>query len=202
MLHLFTSTSDKLKYSPKFLQEADRFGLPESSAILKYLCSSQNVIEDHWYPSKSVRTRATIDAIMAWHASTLRIGSMIVVWNLAIAGNLGIKANKTLVNDYGMPTLKEALKVLDFVWLKNSSNTFLVGNEISIADIQVACEIEQLCLLDGVADAPSMCELLSSFSRVNEWLENVRSVCQPHYDDVHKMLRFVRDRQLSKKSRL
>ena len=135
---------------------------------------------------------------MAWHGSTLRIGSMIVVWNLAISANLGLKGNKQLVDDYGMPTLKEALRVLNHVWLQKSNSKFLVGNQISIADILLACEVEQLTLLDAVPGAPSMAELLGPHNRVTEWLNNVRANCQPHYDNVHKMLRLVRDRQLSK----
>jgi glutathione S-transferase len=183
------------------LQEPDGFGLPESSAILRHLCNSRPDIPDHWYPKSNERTRATIDAIMAWHGSTLRIGSMIVVWNLAISANLGMKGNKQLVDDYGLPTLKEALRVLDSVWLgRNNNGKFLVGNEISTADILLACEVEQLCMLDGIEGAPTMAKLLAPCNKVSIWLENVRSAGQPHYDDVHKMIRSARDRQLSKKN--
>jgi glutathione S-transferase len=171
--------------------------LPESSAILRYLCTTRSqAIADNWYPIEP-RARATVDAIMAWHGSTLRIGSMIVVWNLAIAANLGLQGNKDLVEIYGRPTLQEALRVLNDVWLRNNTK-FLVGDQISIADIQLSCEIEQLCLLDPVPGVPKMAELLSPYHRVTAWLDNVRATCQPQYDDVHKMLRLVRDRQLSK----
>ncbi|KAG7667402.1 putative Glutathione S-transferase T1 [Nannochloris sp. 'desiccata'] len=180
-----------------YLQEPDGFGLAESSAILRYLCNTRHNIPDHWYPLEP-RVRATVDAIMAWHGSTLRIGSMLVVWNLAIAANLGLEGNKPLVDDYGLPTLKEALKVLECVWLGGNNTKFLVGNQISIADIMLACEIEQLALLDAVPGAPQIMELLAPYKKVTTWLDNVRTSSQPHYDNVHKILRFVRDRQLSK----
>jgi hypothetical protein len=63
------------------LQDGD-LCLPESSAIMQYMCSTRS-LEDHWYPS-NVRDRALINAAMAWHASSLRIGSMLTVWNRAI----------------------------------------------------------------------------------------------------------------------
>jgi glutathione S-transferase len=179
------------------LQEADGFGLAESSTILRYLCNTRSNIPDHWYPLEP-RARATADAIMAWHGSTLRIGSMIVVWNLAIAANLGLKGNKALVDDFGLPTLKEALLVLDSVWLGENNTKFLIGNQISVADILLACELEQLALLDAVPGAPKMTDLLAPYKKVTRWLNNVRTSSQPHYDNVHKVLRFVTDRQMSR----
>ena len=126
---------------------------------------------------------------MAWHASTLRIGSMIVVWNLFIARNMGGKGNSQLVADYGMPTLQAALSTLNSVWLKDS--LYVAGNEISIADLLLACEVEQLVLLDGVQGAPSFEELLSPNPKVTTWLDRVRKECQPHYDVAHALLRKV-----------
>jgi len=92
------------------------------------------------------------------------------------------------------------LKVLESIWLGANNTTFLVGNQMTIADILLACEIEQLALLDAVSGAPKMVELLAPYNKVTTWLDNVRASSQPHYDDVHKILRLVRDRQMSKTS--
>ena len=43
-----------------FLREADGFGLPESSAILKYLADRHPAhVADHWYPA-NLRARAKV----------------------------------------------------------------------------------------------------------------------------------------------
>ena len=143
-----------------------------------------------------------VDAVMAWHGSTLRIGSMIVAWNLAIAKFLKLPTNEKLVEEYGMPTLKTALITLDTVWLKNNNSQFVAGNTISIADLLLACEIEQLCLLDVVPEAPSMASMLAPHPSVAVWLGRVRASCQPHYDSAHSMLRAVRDRQKKASSKM
>ncbi|KAI3426897.1 hypothetical protein D9Q98_006841 [Chlorella vulgaris] len=177
------------------LQDGD-LCLPESSAIMQYMCSTRS-LEDHWYPS-NVRDRALINAAMAWHASSLRIGSMLTVWNRAITLNLGVPGNEQLVQSYGLPTLQAALKALDDVWLRDGS--FVAGQaQISIADLLLACEVEQLCLLDGAVQGPGMEELLGPHSRLLAWLDRVRSACSPHYDDVHALLRKSRQRLVERK---
>lgn len=179
------------------MQEHDGFGLPESSAILRHLCRTRPGIPSHWYNSSDPRTAALVDAVMAWHGSTLRIGSMIVVFNLFIAANVGAKGNQPLVDDYGMPTLRNALSTLDEVWLKDTA--YVAGEDISIADILLACEIEQLALLNGVQGAPTMEELLAPHAKVIAWLHRVRSSCQPHYDAAHSMIRKVCEHQSKKR---
>jgi glutathione S-transferase len=204
-------------------QEADGFGLPESAAILRYLCSTRvPQMAEHWYPP-APRARALVVAALSWHASTLRIGSMVVVWNRAISLSLGFQGNDRLVEDYGLPTLNTALQVcegraprwprlrpsctlatrppcapppvlqaLDSYWL--AGRPYVAGQEISVADLLVACEVEQLRLLDAAPQGPTFEALTASHPRVREWLERVRQRCAPHYDDVHATLRTVRGR--------
>ena len=45
------------------LQEGD-FVLPESAAILRYLCNSRHAA-DHWYPADP-KKRARVDAALDW----------------------------------------------------------------------------------------------------------------------------------------
>ncbi|EFN56669.1 hypothetical protein CHLNCDRAFT_57549 [Chlorella variabilis] len=172
------------------------FCLPESSAILKYLCGSRRAA-DHWYP-RDLRARAQLDAVMAWHASSLRIGSMLVVWNRAISLNLGFPSNEPLVTSYGLPTLVTALEHLERVWLREGP--FVAGRrQLSVADLLLVCEVEQLCLLDGATQGPGMAELLAPHPRVQAWLQRVRQECAPHYDEVHALLRKSRDRLVARK---
>jgi glutathione S-transferase len=66
------------------LQEGD-WVLPESCAILRYLCNSRRV-DDAWYPVRP-RDRARIDAALDWHHATLRRGAAALVFARVFAGN-------------------------------------------------------------------------------------------------------------------
>lgn len=181
-----------LKKVPALREEPDGFTLNESSAIMRYLCLTRTAtVPLHFYPYNDVHAMAKIDAVMSWHASTLRIGSMITVWNLVIARNLNLPSNSRLVDDYGLPMLRAAFDALESGWLPantktNTSTTFLAGMpEISIADLLVACEIEQVVLVNNGA---LLKELLTSHPGVKEWLARVRRACAPHYNQVHEIL--------------
>jgi glutathione S-transferase len=174
------------------------FDLGESGAILRFLCDTRS-LADHWYP-RDPRARARVCSVLDWHGSTLRVGSMVTVWNRAISISLGFQGDEQLVASYGLPTLKAALKTIDGVWLREGP--FLAGQQRpSIADLLLSCELEQLCLLDGAAQGPTMADLLAPHTRLQAWLQRLRQDCAPHYDEVHALLRKSRDRLVSLKQR-
>ncbi|KAL4423418.1 hypothetical protein ABPG77_009996 [Micractinium sp. CCAP 211/92] len=178
------------------LQEGS-FCLPESAAIMRYLCETRQVA-DHWYPSEP-RERARVSAALDWHGSTLRVAAMTVVWNRALTLSLGHKGNEALVTDWGLPNLKRALQAIDTVWLHDSP--FVAGrHQISIADLLLSCEIEQLCLLDAAELGPTMDQLLAPHARLQAWLARVRQATSPHYDEVHALLRKARDRMVANRA--
>ena len=49
---------------------------------------------------------------------------------------------------------------------------------------------------------PSMVELLAPHAAVREWRARVRDACGPHWDEVHALLRTVRERLLRKRAKL
>ncbi|KAL4443303.1 hypothetical protein ABPG75_011040 [Micractinium tetrahymenae] len=176
------------------LQEGS-FCLPESAAIMRYLCHTRQVA-DHWYPSDP-QARARVSSALDWHGSTLRVAAMAVVWNRALTLTLGHEGNEAVVTDWALPNLKRALKAIDTVWLRDSP--FLAGqHQISIADLLLSCEIEQLCLLDAAAQGPTMDELLRPHAHLRAWLVHVREASAPHYDEVHALLRKARDRLVAR----
>lgn len=191
---------------PYFCNEAQSIRLPESSAIMKFVCDTYG-LPDHWYPRDPYR-RAMIDAAMAWHASTLRIGSMIVVFNRALSHTLGKQGDEQLVKSYGLPMLKSSLSTLEHVWLagkcfvsENSRVLYIAGADISIADLLIASEIEQLVLLNPTNSSDAtMDALLCECPRVNAWMNQVRTRCQPQWNAVHALLYKLEDRH--RKSRL
>jgi len=184
------------------LQARDGWGLAESAAILQYLADQYQAVgkvSERWYP-KDLRTRSRINALMAWHGSTLRTGSMLVGWHLVVAPNLGRQSNIKLVQDYGIPTLNEALRTINDVWL-SEGGAFLVGQCITIADLLLACEVEQLKLLEGNLQGVDISyeKLIAPYPKVTVWMDNVRQACGCEtWDDVHRTLYKMMARMKSK----
>lgn len=121
-----------------FLREADGFGLPESSAILKYLADRHRVsVPDHWYPAE-LRARARVNAALDWYHGTVRRGAAGVMWNALIAKNVGMQLSRETAKSM-LGVLKGSLKTLETVWLKAQEGPFMMGaDKPCIADLLVA----------------------------------------------------------------
>lgn len=164
-----------------FLADSDGFGVAESAAIMRYLCTTRaGAITDHWWPTEP-RAAAAVDTALAWHASSLRPGSAAIVWHRAIARRVGQPSNEAVAAQYGEPTLAAALATLERVFLGNGRTWVAGGAEISVADLQIACDLEQLVMVGQEG-------YLASSPRVREWLARVRTACAPHWNDLHKVL--------------
>jgi glutathione S-transferase len=181
------------------LREDDGFTLAESGAIMRYIADARGGAAARWYPAADRRARARVDAALDWHASALRTPSRLVAWHSAIAPSLGLPANPALVADFALPTLREALRALEDVWLRGDA-PFLAGDDFSIADLQVASELEQHTLLDAGPDGPGACDaLFAPFPRVRAWRARVARAAAPHYEEVHAVLRRARERMVLKR---
>lgn len=159
--------------------EHNGFVLTESVAILRYLCREINVA-DHWYPKDSIN-QAKVDEYMEWqHANTRYNCAMYFQEKYLKPLLLGKPSNEKLVKMY-FDGMEKTCDNLVTVWLKNKS--FLCGNEISVADLLGACELEQ----------PRMAGYDPRDGRpvLRDWLDRVRSMLQPHYDTVHGRLNKV-----------
>lgn len=128
------------------LQDGD-FYLWESVAIMRYLLTKfPEQCKTHWYP-EDVQTRARVDAVLCWHFNNTREGSMKLCWNRAIAPARGLPANSAMA-DAAEALLRGALKDLVRVWLADG-RWLCAAAQPTIADLLIACELEQLRLLDG-----------------------------------------------------
>lgn len=159
--------------------ERNGFILTESVAILRYLCRENNVA-DHWYPKDSI-TRAKVDEYMEWqHANTRYYCAMYFQQKYLKPILSGEPPNEKLVKKY-FNGMEKTCDTLTTVWLKNKP--YLCGNEISIADLLGACELEQ----------PRMAGYDPRDGRpvLRDWLERVRLTLQPHYDTVHERVNKV-----------
>ena len=157
----------------------ETFNLPESCAILRYLCASGSV-PGHWYPTEA-RARARVDAALDWHHSTLRRGASTLVFLRFFRGVNATGEEDPRVKE-ALAILREALAELNSYWLRDKA--FLGGEQVCIADLVLGCEVSQLCLLNVQPDAAALVP-----PRVAVWLAAVEAATQPHWATVHSELR-------------
>lgn len=171
-----------------------RFKLFESHAILIYLASVFPGVKDHWYPS-DIFTRAKINAVLDWHHSNLRRGAATFVLNSTLAPALGMPLNPTAAAE-AEKVLSSSLATIESFWLKGSGR-FLVGSQQpSIADISLVCEITQL----EVVDEKDRDRILSPHKKVLQWIDDTRNATKPHFDEVHAILKLVKERLQQRKA--
>ncbi|XP_065084635.1 glutathione S-transferase theta-1-like [Ochlerotatus camptorhynchus] len=174
--------------TPEYLQNVNRFGkvpaivdgknfkLAESIAILRYLAREFDV-PDHWYPRHS-RQRARVDEYLEWQHSNTRLhcaGYVRYVWRGPLRGEA---VESKVVGRLRM----EMIGCLDFIEsnVLQSDVKYIAGDEISIADLVAACEIEQpkLAGYDARVGRP----------KLTAWMQRVKEHTQPDYDEAHEVL--------------
>ncbi|XP_071445891.1 glutathione S-transferase theta-1 [Hetaerina americana] len=158
--------------------DEDGFKLTESVAILRYLSQTRDV-PDHWYP-RDFKSQAVVDEYLEWQHLDIRANCaryfQIKFLQPAITG---IPAKEERVMDF-RKRMEKSLDDVEKFWLKNGEKKYLTGNEISIADILGACEVEQ----------PKMAGYDVRLNRphLSSWLDRVKNYLSPHYDEVHKQV--------------
>ncbi len=81
-------------------------------------------------------------------------------------------------------------------WLRHRSSgeaqRFVGGQDApNVADLLFACELEQLNMLHAPTDGMDFSGLLKDFPRVRQWLRDVSAALDPHYEAVHKLMRYA-----------
>ena len=133
--------------------------LSESHAMLKYLATTRKV-KDHWYPA-DLRQRAKVDQYLDWHHNFLRQGAARIVFLKLFHPMLtGQQASEEQLN-IAHTVCKKSLGYME-KWLADQK--YLCGNEISIADIVSAHELDQTKFISYD---------LSPYPKVNSWLHQV-----------------------------
>ena len=154
------------------LEEPDTgFVLGEAHAILVYLCKKYGW--EDMYPMDA-RAAAPIDWYLNYHHRNVRDASIGLVAP-KIRKDLDIPE---LVQTSARNTLTAALGALDRGWL--ADNRYLVGTDVTIADMAAYVEIGQLQpQFTNVYD-------FSDFPNVQRWLNEMQQV--PGHDTVHTVL--------------
>jgi glutathione S-transferase len=141
----------------------DGFHLGESHTIMRYICATRN-LPDHYYP-KDTKQRAQVDYWLDWHHSNLRHGSVRLI-KANIFGPMRNFSQQTIdeLRKEGDEVLKSSLTYMDETLGK--SKYIADGNQISIADIALACEVAMLPI------AGASCE---GYPNVQTWLQRISS---------------------------
>ncbi|XP_065084634.1 glutathione S-transferase theta-1-like [Ochlerotatus camptorhynchus] len=151
--------------------------LAESVAIVRYLAREYKFPE-HWYPTDS-RKRARIDEYLEWqHHNTRAVCAIYFQYMWLRPRMMGTKVNPDRAEE-----LKQKMEdCLDFIEndYLGGNNKFLVGDEISVADLFASCEIEQpkMAGFDPCAGRP----------KLTAWMARVREATNPYYDEAHKLV--------------
>ncbi|KAJ8915162.1 hypothetical protein NQ315_000414 [Exocentrus adspersus] len=170
----FKQKLNKFQLVP-FIHDGD-FKLSESVAIFRYL-TREYPVKDNWYPKDS-KQQARIDEYLEYQ-------------------HLNIRGHCTLYfrQKWLEPTITgkqpdpKKLKILEgnvvnaldkFQEFFLADTPFINSQTVSFADILAACEIEQ----------PRMAgfEPRDGRPRLKEWIERVRTECNPYYDEAHVVL--------------
>lgn len=157
----------------------DGFKLSESIAILRYLDHKNEFpLLKPLYP-KDAKKRAKVDEFLEWHHNNLRLfcGTYFeLVWRFPLLTGKPTPADRI---EESKVQMNQVLDTMENVWL-GEKNTFLMGEELTVADIWAACEVEQ----------PRFCGFEPREGRVTltKWLNEVRNAINPVYDNAHEFV--------------
>uniref|UniRef100_A0ABM5F242 glutathione transferase n=1 Tax=Pogona vitticeps TaxID=103695 RepID=A0ABM5F242_9SAUR len=142
------------------LKDGD-FTLEESTAILLYLTRKYNT-PSHWYPP-DMKKRARVDEYLAWQHTNIRTTASKILWlKVVIPLFLGQQVPQEKVQD-AMEDLNLSLQKLEEKFLQEKP--FIIGNEISLADLVAVVELMQ--------PMGAGCDVLEGRPKLQEWRKRV-----------------------------
>uniref|UniRef100_A0A1L8E5A1 glutathione transferase n=1 Tax=Nyssomyia neivai TaxID=330878 RepID=A0A1L8E5A1_9DIPT len=162
------------------------FKLSESVAIVRYL-AAKHKIPDTWYPTDA-KKQARVDEYLEWQHNNTRICLALYFQLMWLKPLLtGQKPKPEAVEEH-LARVITTLDALENIWLEKTP--FLTGNDITVADIWCACEIEQLVLTPY--------DFRKGRPRLAAWLDKVRKLSNPYYDEAHKVLKKISEKTSAK----
>nr|QCU71300.1 glutathione S-transferase theta-1-like protein [Eremias argus] len=139
----------------------ETFVLSEGTAILLYLSRKYNT-PDHWYPS-DVQKRAKVDEYLSWHQANIRANAPKAMWiKVLIPLFTGQPLPPEKLQEV-MEGLGACLTQLEELFLQDKP--FLVGSEVSLADLMAIVELMQPV---GVG-----CDIFEGRPRLAKWRDRV-----------------------------
>lgn len=145
--------------------------LGESGAILQYIAESRKL--ENWYPQADVAKRAHISSWMHWHHTNTRLSTKGLLHTRIfpkVPDREGILARGIKTYTLGMKHIDGALQ---------SSQYLAGGASLSIADLLILCEVDQL-----LPEAFNLFDY-SPYPNVLRWLGDCRKEIKA-YDEVYR----------------
>lgn len=106
----------------------------------RYL-SNKGQFSELLYP-KALLQRARVDEFLEWQHLGVRLGCTIYFRDMWLFPINGIKPKPSAERAAVLcKNMESQLKILEEIWLKDTR--FVVGNEMTVADLFGACEVEQ-----------------------------------------------------------
>uniref|UniRef100_A0A8D0LAB1 glutathione transferase n=1 Tax=Sphenodon punctatus TaxID=8508 RepID=A0A8D0LAB1_SPHPU len=130
------------------------FTLAESIAILLYLSRKFNT-PDHWYPS-DVQKRARVDEYLSWQHTAIRAQGCNFYRTKVLMPLLVGKPFPAERLERAVEDLKSTMKQFEEKFLQDKP--FIVGNEISLADLVAIVELMQVTGWDVFEGRPKLTE--------------------------------------------
>ena len=141
---------------------------------MRYLHESRNCA-DHWYP-KDLKKRAKIDMYLDQHHTYLRLGvGGFIFKRLFSPGQTG-RAFEDKELDFNRIMFKRSLRILEE---RLTQNTYLCGDEMTIADITAACELDQIAFVGWSLD---------KWPKTKAWLHKMVD-SQPELNEMSQQMR-------------
>ncbi|XP_041083938.1 glutathione S-transferase theta-1-like [Polyodon spathula] len=158
------------------------YHLAESIAILLYMCQKFKT-PDHWYPS-DLQKQAKVDEYLSWQHAAIRAPASQIFWFKLMmpitTGNNTLQAKM----DSRLEELNTSLQLFEEYFLQDKN--FIVGQEISLADIVAIVELIQ--------PLGSGLDIFEGRPKLTAWRERVKdSIGKELFDEVHELILNARD---------
>mmetsp|Transcript_13541 Transcript_13541/g.26114 ORF Transcript_13541/g.26114 Transcript_13541/m.26114 type:complete len:251 (-) Transcript_13541:91-843(-) len=177
------TSAEYLKLNPngKFPVLVDgSFVLCESHAIMRYLVDkfADKRRQDELYPMSNLQQRATIDSWLDWKHTNLRVGAAGVYRRLVLSKISDMSKHSARLDLEQIPmerdqrVLTSSLNIMED---QLNKTPFIAGtNHVTLADIALFTEVDQLQMLDPKRTPPNGSDFHAAFPAISAWSERLR----------------------------
>ncbi|KRX00309.1 Thioredoxin-like fold [Pseudocohnilembus persalinus] len=148
------------------------FSIGESHSIMKYLCLQYGSENQPFYPKNNLLKKTEIDFFLDWFLGNVRAFTYPYMRGKFILPLFGIQGHINMEKTYNEYILK-AFKNMENQFLKKGKK-FIVGENLSIADISAYCELYQFFIM--------MKTDLNQYPNMLNWIKN----CQK-YEEIREL---------------